>query len=195
MPEEPDEQEEDKKSGGPLSFIKNTPTWMLIGVLAVLFFYTMNQMNEGGSIKKVAVVSSAAFILLYLVGRSQSDTESKTITPEEAERCARKEIERKRKEGQFAYDMKYWIGPNIAPQIHNDGNKDKLTEYWVQLTLLEDGGLIRHKQVRVDAVNGYATIQDSFGGLRGDEVQRTKNVIPSVFKFADQYGLKEWLRP
>lgn len=188
-PDEPEEVEKEK-GGGFFKAVRNVHPAILIVIGALLFFYFLNIANNGGDLKQFGIIVVVAAIIIYFLGRVQGPTEIKTISPEEAERLARVEVERKKKLGQFGHGARYWVGPNIAPQRHNN----RITEYWIQLTVQSAIGTYKHKAVRVDAVKGYCTVQDCVGMLRGDEIKETKNILPEVFKFAAEQGIKEWLR-
>lgn len=190
MPDDEQEEEELRKPNKFWGALSNVHIAFKIVAGILLFLYFMYYSRTEGNVLQLLVVIGITLAILYLLGRSEEVVEPRVITPEEAERLARKEIERKKKDGQFSYDFKYYLGPNIIPQKVDY----KIKEYWIGLATIEHKKL-SFKQVRVDAILGYATIQDTTTGpLRGTEVQDYKNIIPEVFRFANEYGIKEWLR-
>jgi hypothetical protein len=111
------------------------------------------------------------------------------ITPEEAERLTKVELERKKRDGQFSHNALIRVGPNNGLKY-----SDAIGQYYlIEIQIVDNGRWIQKKST-VGAYNRIVTIQDNVGKLTGREALSTEKVGVKWLKQMREYGFDSFLR-
>ena len=103
-----EEKKEEKKKEE--SWFQRVPAIWKVLAAAVIFVRYLAISNSGGNIQELWLWIIGALVILYLIGSESMKKSSGLLTPEEAEQALKKEIARKKRDGQIPLNTKIYIG-------------------------------------------------------------------------------------
>lgn len=165
--EEIKKEEAEQKHEEHVTWFQKVPPIWKIGGVAVLFLKYQDISNRHGQLSEMWLWVGTVLLIWYFLGSATKKAENKILTPEEAERELRKEIERRRKNGRIPQFARVYITENDG-LFHHEGMPQ---HYQIGIEIIEDN-IRKYKRAIVNAegdTKGYVTIQDNVGSLTGRE--------------------------
>jgi hypothetical protein len=182
--EEVEKEEKEKKEKEPTWFNK-VPVIYKISALAVIIIRYQSIVSSGGSLQELWVWVGIALIILYFLGSEGKRRDTGILTPQDAMKALKKEMERKMQAGEISRWAKVHLGPDIG-MFRFEGMP---RHYQIEVEIVDDLG--RHyKRGIVDAAGdtiGYVTLIDSEGKYDGRTplVVRTPKIFQDLHKKYD----------
>ena len=180
-----EEKKEEKKKEE--SWFQRVPAIWKVLAAAVIFVRYLAISNSGGNIQELWLWIIGALVILYLIGSESMKKSSGLLTPEEAEQALKKEIARKKRDGQIPLNTKIDIGCNNGLFWHEGMPQ----HYQIQLAFTYKN-LKEFKKGLVWAygeAKGMVTIQDNMGKLTGRESVPVVSPLPPWIRRSRRYNL------
>ena len=157
-------------------------------ILAIIFLWVVWTRIENKSQIIWYIVGAA--LVIYFLGQRPED-EYGDLSPVEAKKLVRKEIEYMKAEGEIEKSTQYKVGPICTIKIHNN----EIKYYLIEVTFYHNTGEREYKAAKVNITNRYVYIEDVVADrkITGKEIRPTKIILGKDLKFAQQHKLLERL--
>ena len=184
--EEEEKKEEEVKEQKKVNWFNKVPVIFKVAAVIILFVRYQSITTSGGNIQELWLWGGIILAVLYFLGSESKKIDSGVLTPEEAMKALKKEIERKIKDGEISRWAKISRGPDIGLFRYEGMPR----HYQIEVEIIDDLG--RHyKKGIVDAAGetkGYVTLIDSIGKYDGSTplIVRTPKYFTDLKK---KYGI------